>query len=78
MQTRCGGIWSPWLFLEKHLDGDGALLGIRLKVNLHFWQHLAFTHPLVPQFLQGIAGVGDELSYEYLGDGNKRKGDEWS
>jgi hypothetical protein len=26
----------------------------------------------VPQFLQGITGIGDELSYEHLGNRSKR------
>lgn len=54
---------------QKYLDGDGAFLGISLQVNLQFWQHLAFRHQLVPQFLQGIAGIGDELSNKHLGNG---------
>lgn len=59
---------------QKYLDGDGALLGISLKVNLHLWQHLAFRHQLVSQFLQGITGIGDELSYKHLGDGEQEAG----
>lgn len=52
---------------KKYLDGDGALLSISLKMNLHLWQYLAFRHQLVPQFLQGITGIGDELSNKHLG-----------
>lgn len=51
---------------EAHLDGDGAFLGVRLQVDLHFRQRPAFRQQPVAQLLQGVTGVGDQLAYEHL------------
>lgn len=49
-----------------HLDGEGSLGGVRLQVDLHGSCFTAGCNQFVPQFLQSVAAVGDQLPDEHL------------
>ena len=49
-----------------YLDGEGALVGVRLQVDLHGCRVAPSGDQLVPQLLQRIAAVGDQLPDEDL------------
>ena len=51
-----------------YLDGERALDGVRLQVDLHGRRVAPSRHQLVAQLLQGVAAVGDEFADEHLGD----------
>lgn len=51
----------------KYLYGDGSLPTVCLQVDLQLWQGLPLRHQPVPQLLQRVAAVGDQLPDKHLG-----------